>query len=103
MQTFSCTKKWFLAGLRLSPHSAASPLATNNDIQYIKCVAWCPALEADPTQQLLAVGQANGKVALTNFSKVADPRGIKGKEFSEYCFIGLEGFVNLPGASRLYM
>lgn len=67
--------------LRLSPHSVASLLATNNDIQYIKCVSWWPGVEADPAQQLLAVGQANGKVALTNFSKVADPRGIKGKEF----------------------
>ncbi|KAG0717097.1 GATOR complex protein MIOS [Chionoecetes opilio] len=67
--------------LRMSPLSAASLLATNNDIQYIKCVAWWPGVEADPANQLLAVGQANGKVAITNFSKVTDPRGIKGKEF----------------------
>lgn len=68
--------------VRLSSHSVASLLATNNDIQYIKCVSWCPAVESDPTHQLLAVGQANGKVAITNFSKLADPRGIKGKEFN---------------------
>ncbi|XP_045138344.1 GATOR complex protein MIOS-A-like [Portunus trituberculatus] len=68
--------------VRLSSHSVASLLATNNDIQYIKCVSWCPAVENDPTHQLLAVGQANGKVAITNFSKLTDPRGIKGKEFN---------------------
>ncbi|MPC34163.1 WD repeat-containing protein mio-A [Portunus trituberculatus] len=68
--------------VRLNSHSVASLLATNNDIQYIKCVSWCPAVENDPTHQLLAVGQANGKVAITNFSKLTDPRGIKGKEFN---------------------
>lgn len=71
-------------GLRLGPKTAASLLSTNSDLQYIKCVAWRPGLETDPTNQLLAVGQANGKVALTSFSKVPDSRGIKGREFSKF-------------------
>lgn len=72
-----------LLGLRLGPKTVASLLATNTDLQYIKCVAWCPGLESDPASQLLAVGQANGKVALTTFSKIPDPRGIKGREYGE--------------------
>ncbi|KAK3891191.1 hypothetical protein Pcinc_004907 [Petrolisthes cinctipes] len=70
-----------LPRLRLGPKTAASLLATNTDLQYIKCVAWCPGHESDPANQLLAVGQANGKVALTTFSKIPDPRGIKGREY----------------------
>ncbi|XP_042242958.1 GATOR complex protein MIOS-A-like [Homarus americanus] len=70
-----------LPRLRLGPKTAASLLSTNNDLQFIKCVSWCPGQETDPTNQLLAVGQANGKVALTTFSKVPDARGIKGREF----------------------
>lgn len=70
--------------MRLGPKTAASLLSTNNDLQYIKCVAWCPGLETDQSNQLIAVGQANGKVALTSFSKVPDPRGLKGREFSKY-------------------
>ncbi|XP_068202400.1 GATOR2 complex protein MIOS-A [Palaemon carinicauda] len=81
VQEVSPTDVIELPRFRLGPKTAASLLATNNDLQYIKCVAWCPGLETDLSSNLIAVGQANGKVALTNFSKVHDPRGIKGKEF----------------------
>ncbi|XP_037785674.1 GATOR complex protein MIOS-like [Penaeus monodon] len=81
VQEVSPTEIVQLPRLRLGPKTAASLLSTNNDLQYIKCVAWCPGLETDQSNQLIAVGQANGKVALTSFSKVPDPRGIKGREF----------------------
>ncbi|XP_069184860.1 GATOR2 complex protein MIOS isoform X3 [Procambarus clarkii] len=81
VQDVTSTEIVQLPRLRLGPKTAASLLSTNNDLQYIKCVAWCPGLESDPTNQLLAVGQANGKVALTTFSKVPDSLGIKGREF----------------------
>ncbi|XP_076029287.1 GATOR complex protein mio [Oratosquilla oratoria] len=67
--------------LQLGPRSAATLLGTNNDIQYIKCVAWCPAPEPQPHSQIIAVGQATGKVTFTSFSKGSYSKGLKGREF----------------------
>ncbi|PFX28431.1 WD repeat-containing protein mio [Stylophora pistillata] len=46
----------------LSGDTYASLLSVMNDIQNLKCVAWCPKSERE---NLLAVGQANGRVLVT--------------------------------------
>lgn len=48
--------------IQLSDDTYASLLSVMADIQYLKCVAWYPKSEPE---NLLAVGQANGRVLVT--------------------------------------
>lgn len=62
-------------------------MATNNEHQYIKCVAWYAGAKDDLLHQVLAVGQASGKVALTNFARSLDTHRIFGKEFGMFMLL----------------
>lgn len=50
--------------IKISDSHYAVHCATNSEIHFIKCAAWYP--QATP-RNLLAVGQANGRVVLTSF------------------------------------
>ncbi|XP_013399099.1 GATOR complex protein MIOS-like isoform X2 [Lingula anatina] len=65
---------------RISDSTLAIPLSVNSEIQYVKCVAWYPG--HDP-HQLIAVGQANGRIILVSFGQGGnkDPNDLVGKEF----------------------
>ncbi|KAL1137877.1 hypothetical protein AAG570_009573 [Ranatra chinensis] len=66
------------SGIELSEMSSAQLLATNSNHHYLKCVDIYPKEEPDV---LLAVGQANGKVALSTFGPSAfDASGLAGME-----------------------
>nr|XP_058964529.1 GATOR complex protein MIOS-like [Pocillopora verrucosa] len=52
--------------MHLSGDTYASLLSVVNDIQNLKCVAWYPKSEPE---NLLAVGQANGRVLVTSIGK----------------------------------
>ncbi|GAB6033307.1 hypothetical protein CHUAL_013078 [Chamberlinius hualienensis] len=56
----------------------ATLLAVNSDTLYLKCVCWCPREDYD---NLLAVGQASGRVVLTSFNSQQDPCKLISKEF----------------------
>ncbi|KAM4704774.1 GATOR2 complex protein MIOS isoform 2-T2 [Rhinophrynus dorsalis] len=66
--------------LRLSETTTATLLAINSDTPYMKCVAWYP--KYDP-ECLLAVGQANGRIALTSLGQDHNSKckDLIGKEF----------------------
>ncbi|KAL5006538.1 hypothetical protein ScPMuIL_015344 [Solemya velum] len=63
--------------IKLSDETYAQHLSVNTEIPITKCVAWYPKKEPE---NLLAVGQANGKVTLTSFGS-ADNHDLIGKEF----------------------
>lgn len=52
--------------IQLSDETCASLVSVMTEIQYLKCVAWYPRAEPE---NLLAVGQANGRVLLTCIGK----------------------------------
>lgn len=62
----------------LSDTSYAKPLTSLNDIQLLKSVAWYPG---ETSEHLIAIGQANGKVLLSNFGQNEDS-DLVGKEFA---------------------
>ncbi|XP_060067051.1 GATOR complex protein MIOS-A-like [Ylistrum balloti] len=64
---------------RLSDNTYGIHVAVNSGIQYLKTVAWYPG--RDEQDNLIAVGQPNGKIILTSFGQ---PGGsdLVGKEFS---------------------
>ncbi|KAK7500780.1 hypothetical protein BaRGS_00008024 [Batillaria attramentaria] len=55
--------------LRISDDKYAVHCAANSEIHFIKCAAWYP--KAEP-KNLLAVGQANGRVVLTRYYQMSD-------------------------------
>ncbi|XP_046334805.1 GATOR complex protein MIOS-like [Haliotis rufescens] len=63
-------------GTAISDDFCAVHVATNSEINLIKCVAWYPRPEP---RNLLAVGHTNGKVVLTSFGNNEDE--LIGKEF----------------------
>ncbi|KAL8558525.1 hypothetical protein ACOMHN_038849 [Nucella lapillus] len=65
------------SSLKVADQKYAVHCATNSEIHYIKCAAWYPKPEP---KNLLAVGQANGRVVLTSFGDPGDDELI-GKEF----------------------
>ncbi|XP_013772701.1 GATOR complex protein MIOS-like [Limulus polyphemus] len=70
-----CSKS---SAIPLSDNSCAALLSINSDNHYMKCIAWYPRHEPD---NLLAVGQANGKVVLTSFSQNFESSDLIGQEF----------------------
>ncbi|XP_076467214.1 GATOR2 complex protein MIOS-like [Babylonia areolata] len=66
------------SSLEVADQKFAIHSATNSEIHYIKCAAWYPKPEP---KNLLAVGQANGRVVLTSFGDPGDDELI-GKEFA---------------------
>ncbi|KAK7109429.1 GATOR2 complex protein MIOS-like [Littorina saxatilis] len=65
------------SSLKVADQKYAVHCATNSEIHFIKCAAWYPKPEP---KNLLAVGQANGRVVLTSFGDPGDDELI-GKEF----------------------
>lgn len=65
------------SSLKVADHKYAVHCAENSDINFVKCVAWYP--HAEP-KNLLAVGQASGRIVLTGFGDPGDDE-LFGKEF----------------------
>ncbi|XP_053373892.1 GATOR complex protein MIOS-like [Mercenaria mercenaria] len=63
--------------LHISDDLYATSLATLSDVHLTKCVEWYPGTTSD---HLIAIGQANGKVLLSNFGRKGTSELI-GKEF----------------------
>ncbi|CAG5125732.1 unnamed protein product, partial [Candidula unifasciata] len=53
-------------------------LATNSDLQFMKCVAWCPRSEL---KNVFAVAQANGRISIVGFGNSRN-EDLVGKEFN---------------------
>lgn len=69
--------------MRLSDTTEAHLLATNSNHHYVKCVDIYPR---DNSDLFLAVGQANGRVALTTFGPSEfDSVGLSGRELGMFC------------------
>lgn len=64
--------------LHISDELYATNLATLSDVHLTKCVEWYPGVTTD---HLIAIGQANGKVLLSNFGRKGTSELI-GKEFN---------------------
>lgn len=71
--------------MRISENTGAQLLATNSNHHYVKCVDIYPKTNSD---LFLAVGQANGRVALTTFGP------------SEFDSVGLTGRELVPRHAR---
>lgn len=68
----------FLVGIKLSNTTGANLLATNSNYPYIKCIDIYPKSESD---LLLAIGQGNGRVALSTFGpSIYDGQSLTGRE-----------------------
>ncbi|KAJ8313969.1 hypothetical protein KUTeg_008530 [Tegillarca granosa] len=65
-------------GQKLAENTHAVLEATNSEIQFMKTVAWYPKSEPD---NLVAVGQANGKITLISFGQQQGSSDLIGKEF----------------------
>uniref|UniRef100_A0A0B6ZZ52 Uncharacterized protein n=1 Tax=Arion vulgaris TaxID=1028688 RepID=A0A0B6ZZ52_9EUPU len=61
-----------------SDNSKIVQLATNSELQFMKCVAWCPRLEP---KNVFAVAQANGRISIIGFGNQRN-EDLVGKEFN---------------------
>ncbi|CAG2121328.1 unnamed protein product, partial [Medioppia subpectinata] len=69
------------AGTQISDNTIANIIATNGDVQFVKCIACNPKTIHLENDVLLATGQTSGKVLLTCFRYNADNSGVVGREF----------------------
>ncbi|XP_054158947.1 GATOR complex protein MIOS-B-like [Oppia nitens] len=69
------------AGTQLSDKIYANIIATNSEIQFVKCIAINPKPIHSENDVLLATGHTSGKVLLTSFHYNPDNTGVIGREF----------------------
>jgi WD40 repeat protein len=69
----------FFSGLQISNSSRAYQLGSLTDVTFAKCLAWLPVPELEG---IIAIGQMNGRVALTSVLGSGEASPLNGKEYT---------------------